>query len=153
MKTSTDHLPYLLAGLYTWIVSTFFGMTLLDIVYSRIAASALKPSETATLFSEAADFLLLIGMLTILAAIAAISSAWSSRSARNLFIASILVVIAIEFLAPILFFSLIQSIQVNLGLDPGLWIRLIASALSSILAFVGLWKLYHSAPRVNFTNQ
>ncbi len=134
----------LFAGLYTWIVSTFFGAILLDIVYSNIASSALKPSETATMFSRGADFLLLIGTLAILAAIGAIGSSWSLRSVRNLFIASVLFVVVIEFLAPMLFFSLFQKVQVNLGLNIGPWVRLIASALSSILAFVGLWKPHPS---------
>ena len=145
IKSVTSNVQHLLAGLYAWMISIFFGAILLDVVYSRIASSTLNSSETAALFSEAADFLLFIGTLTILAAVGAIGSSWSLGSARNFFIASILVVIAIEFLTPILFSSLIQRIQINLGLNVGSWVRLTASALSSILAFVGLWRLYHSA--------
>jgi hypothetical protein len=144
MKTRANNVQCLTAGLYAWIVSAFFGAVLLDIVYSRIAVSVFTPSETATLFSHAADFLFLVGTLTILAAVGAIGSAWGLGATRNLFIASILVVIAVEFLTPILFFPLIQSVQVNLGLNIGMWVRLIAGALSSILAFVGLGQLYHS---------
>ena len=144
MKTITNNWQHLIAGLYAWTISTFFGAILLDIVYSNIASSALSPSETATMFSEGADFLLLIGTLTILAAIGVIGSSWSLGSVRNLFIASISCVIMIEFLTPILFFSLFQKLQINLGLNVGPWVRLIGSALSSILAFVGLWKLYTS---------
>ncbi|MBI4739668.1 hypothetical protein HY772_09100 [Candidatus Woesearchaeota archaeon] len=140
MKTITSNWRYLLVGLYTWIVTIFFGAILLDVVYAKIAVSVLKPSETATLFSKAADFLLLIGALTILAALGAIGSSWRLGSARNPFIAS-LVVVALEFLTPMLFFPLLQQIQINLGLNVSPWIRLSASALSSILAFVGLWNL------------
>ena len=143
MKTIANNWQYLLGGLYTWIVSIFFGAILLDIVYSNTVRSTLKPSETAALFSEGADFLLLIGTLTIIAAIGAICSSWSLGFVRNLFIASILFVV-LEFLTPMLFFSLIQMAQINLGLNVGSWVRLSGSALSSILAFVGLWKLYTS---------
>jgi membrane protein implicated in regulation of membrane protease activity len=96
------------------------------------------------MFSKVANFLLFIGTLAVLSAIGVIGSLWGVRPARNLFIASILVIIATEFLTPRFFFPLIQKIQVNLGLNVGLWIRLSASALSSILAFFGLWRLYHS---------
>jgi hypothetical protein len=40
-----------------------------------------------------------------------------------------------------LFFSLFQKMQVSLGFNVGPWVRLIASALSSILAFAGLGML------------
>jgi hypothetical protein len=128
------------AGLYAWIVSTFFGAILVDVVYSHIASSDLAPSETRTIFSQVADFLLFVSALALLAGIGAIASSWSLASARNVFIASLLFVM-LEFMTPMLFFSLLQNAQVNLGLDLGMWIRLIGSALSSILAFVGLWKL------------
>ncbi len=143
MKTIAKNWRYLLAGLYAWIVSTFFGTILLDILYSRVASRDLKPSETAAMFSQAADFLLLIGAVTLLAGIGAIGTLWSLGSVRNLFIASLFFVAA-EFLTPMLFFSLLHNVQINLGLNIGMWIRLIGSTLSSILAFVGLWKLHLS---------
>ena len=124
---------YLLAALYTWIVTSFFGATLLDVVYARLAANTFNPFETASLFSEVADFLLLIGALTVLTAIGAIGVSWSLKSARNLFIASVLCI-----LLPLLLYSLIDLVQTKLGLNVGTWIRLLTSALSSILAFLGL---------------
>ena len=75
------NIQYLPASLYAWMLSIFFGATLLDSVYSRIAFSTFKPSETAGMFSKAADFLLFLGMLVILAAIAAVACAWNLRSA------------------------------------------------------------------------
>ena len=144
MKMLTNHWQHLLAALYVWLVSTYFGAILLDIVYANTILKALKPAETAPLFSQAADFLLLISTLTILVALGAIGSSWRSRSARNLFIASALFVLA-ELLIPMLFFSLFRQMQVSLGFNVGLWVRLSGSALSSMLALVGLWKLHSAA--------
>jgi membrane protein implicated in regulation of membrane protease activity len=62
---------------------------------------------------------------------------------QDFFIAGLIFVLA-ELLAPMLFFSILQKVQASLGLNVGPWVRLIGSALASILAFVGLWKLYPS---------
>ena len=131
---------FLLAAFYTWTASVFFGAVLLDIVYFNAASSSLAPAETLMLFSEAADFLLLILALTLLAGMVAVGAAWKVKPARNLFIASLLLVVA-EFLAPMLFFSIIETAQASLGFNVGSWVRLTLSALPPILAFLGLWKL------------
>ncbi len=137
MKGMLNYWQFLLAGLYTWIATIFFGATLLDIVYARLASRTFQPSETAPIFSEIADFLLVIGALTVLTALGAVGSAWHLGSARNLYIASLFFVIA-----PMLFYGLIAAVQAGLGLNIGMWVRLATSALSSLLAFIGLWKLY-----------
>ena len=137
---SVANWQFLLAAFYTWTASVFFGAVLLDIVYFNAASSALAPAETLMLFSEAADFLLLILALTLLAGMVAVGGAWKVRPARNLFIASLLLVVA-EFLAPMLFFSIIETAQASLGFNVGSWVRLTLSALPPILAFLGLWKL------------
>jgi hypothetical protein len=133
-------MQFLFAGSYTWIASIFFGTVLLDIVYARLARYAFTPSETASLFSEAADFLLLILAFTILASVGAIIASWQVRSARNAFVASILCIVL-----PLMFYSLISAAQADLGPNLGMWVRLVTSGLSSILAFAGLWELYSSA--------
>jgi hypothetical protein len=134
---------FFLGGLYTWVVSAYFGAILLDIVYANLALNLIDSRETGTLFSEVSDFLLFISIFPILAAIGAIGSSWSIKTARNLFIASTLIVL-IGFLAPPMLFPLILNLQANLGINVGPWVRLVGSALPSILAFVGLWKLYPS---------
>lgn len=131
---------FLLCGLYTWIVSVYFGAILLDIMYANLALKLIDSSEIVTLFSEVSDFLLFISIFPILAAIVAIGSSWSMKTARILFIASILVLL-IGFLAPLMFFPLIRNLQASLGVNIGPWVRLVGSALPSILAFAGLWKL------------
>ena len=140
MKRPVANWQFLLAALYAWIASVFFGAVLLDIVYFNAASSALKPSETIMLFSEAADFLLLILALTLLAGTVAVVAAWKAAPARNLFIASLLLVVA-EYLAPMLLFSIIEMAQSSMGFNVGSWVRLTLSALPPILAFLGLWKL------------
>lgn len=137
---SVANWQFLLAAFYTWTASVFFGAVLLDIVYFNAASSSLAPAETLMLFSEAADFLLLILALTLLAGMVAVGATWKVVPARNLFIASLLLVVA-EFLAPMLFFSIIETAQASLGFNVGSWVRLTLSALPPILAFLGLWKL------------
>lgn len=143
MKVITANWQFLLAGLYTWVVSTFFGVVLLDIVYANLALRTFTPSQTETVFSDVSDFLLIIGGLTILAGLGAILSSWNSAAARYLFVASMVLLLA-EFLAPMLFFPLFESIRVNLGINIGPLFRLVGNALASLLAITGLWVLYAS---------
>ena len=84
---------YLLAGLYTWMISVFCGAVLLDIVYSNLVSGTDLAFEAGEIFSEGADF------------------------------------------------PLLRWLQGSLGVNLGPWIRLSASGLASILAFLGLWKL------------
>jgi hypothetical protein len=140
MKKPVANWQFLLAALYTWTASVFFGAVLLDIVYFNAASSTIAPADTIKLYMEAADFLLLILALTLLAGMVAVGAAWKVAPARNLFIASLLLVVA-EFLSPVLFFDVIEAMRVSLGFDAGSWVRLILSALPPILAFLGLWKL------------
>jgi len=128
----------LFVGFYTWIIAVFFGTVLLDIIYSNLLYNFLGTVDTITVFSKVSDFLLLIGAVAILAAIGAISSSWKSKSARNLFIASFLILI-LEFLIPVFFFQFSHNIQLNIGQ----LVRIIINGLASILAFIGLYKYYH----------
>jgi hypothetical protein len=137
---SIANLQFLLAALYTWIASVFFGAVLLDIVYFNAASRTVAPDETIRLFSEAADVLLLVLALSLLAGVAAIAAAWKEGLARNLFIASFLLVIA-QFLAPVLLIDVIEAARASLGFNAGPWVRLTLNGLASLLAFLGLWKL------------
>jgi hypothetical protein len=117
-----------LIGLYAWVITISFGMVLLDIIYSRVVPAA------AIALSEVSDFLLLIVFITFLSAITAIVFSWNATGARNLLIAS-QVVILFEFLIPALLSPFVQNMQ---GLTIGPWLRIIPSGASSILAFIGL---------------
>jgi hypothetical protein len=140
MKRPVTNWQFLLAALYTWTASVFFGAVLLDIVYFNAASNTIAPADTIKLYMEAADFLLLILGLTLLAGMVAVGAVWKLATARNLFLASLLL-LAAEFLAPVLLFDIIDAARASLGFDVGSWVRLTLSALPPILAFLGLWKL------------
>ena len=120
-------------GLYVWIISIFFGAILLDIVYSNLIVS--RNIEATEIFEKVSDFLLVIGMLVIIAAVGSIVSSWKLKIARNLFIASFLIII-FEFLIPVIFSKFVQKF------GNGQWIRLAISGLASILASTGLYYFY-----------
>ena len=121
----------IVVGFYAWVLTLSFGAVLIDIMYANLAPGA------AAAFSEAADFLLLIAAVTVMAAIAAIGLSWPSRAARNTLIASLAIIIFGAFI-PLL----------SAGLFPGLpgsrlseVIRIAISGVPSILAFYGLVQL------------
>lgn len=136
MRINLQGLSSFFGGLYTWIVTIYFGMILLDIVYSN------QVSEAVIEYAELSDILLLIGGFTILTAIGAIVFLWKSRFARNFFIASLAIVL-LEFFGPLFFSQLIESVQGSLS--PSI-IRLTISGSASILAFIGLHNLYRHDP-------
>src|SRR3970282_668800 len=72
----------LAVGLYAWLTAVSFGLAVLDVLYARLAP------EAAGSFPEAADFLLLVQAVTVLAAVGAIGLGWQSGATRNLLIAS-----------------------------------------------------------------
>ena len=125
----------LLVGFYSGVVVALFGAVLLDTVYANAMRGVLDSAQAATVFSAASDFLLLVVALAALAAIGAIGSSWQSTLARNLFVASVLLVIA-EPLAPIVLRPLL------LESHAGLWVRLLMSASASVLGLLGLNKFY-----------
>jgi len=138
MNTNLGRFGFLVVGFYAWVTAVFFGGILLDIMYSHLLYGVLSTFESTTVFSEVADILLLIGVITILAAIGAIAFSWSSRIARNLFIASLFILI-FEFLTPVFFYQFVQNVK---ELNIGPWLRIIPSGLASILAFFGLHQYY-----------
>ena len=121
------------AGLYIWSTSVFFGAILIDIVYSNLIVS--RNIEASTIFEEVSDFLLIIGMVVIITAVVSIVLSWKLKIARNLFIASFLIII-FEFLTPVIFSKFVQEF------GSGQWIRLAISGLASMLASIGLYYFY-----------
>jgi len=125
----------LLVAFYCWVVTALFGATLLDVVYARAIRGAFDPAQAATLFSRAADFLLLLVALGVLAAIGAIGGAWQSSLARSLLLASALLLVG-EVLAPIVLRPFV------LAPGAGAWVRLLLGASASALSLLGLSKLH-----------
>ena len=130
MATFQKSLGSFLIGAYAWVLTIFFGMVLLDILYANQAP------EAAGAFSTIADFLLLIGFVAFLSAMLAIVLSWRSPAARNLLIASLLLML-LEFMIPALSFQLILSMP-ELAIGP--WLRIIPTGIASILALIGMQK-------------
>ena len=121
----------LAAGFYTWLITVFLGLVLMDVVYSNLLNPSFNTSEISELYSEVSDFLMHIGLITVLAALGAIVFSWKSVIARNFFIAS-LMVLFVEFFAP--------HFLSEETLNSGYWIRLIINGTASILAIIGFYK-------------
>jgi hypothetical protein len=145
MKIVANKWQYLLASLYTGIAFAFFGAVVLDISYAHALSSAPNLSDTTGIFSQAADLLLLLAVITLLAGLGAIGATWNLPSARNLFISSLLFFSA-EFLIPAILSPFLLKIQTNSGLHIGTWIRLLVNATSAALAFIALFELHPSRP-------
>lgn len=132
MSTTQNRLGSFLIGLYGWVLAIFFGMVCLDILFARLVP------EAAMAFSEVADLLLMIGFVMLLAAIAAIAFSWTSKTARNLLIASLFGIL-FEFFGPAFFSQFLRNTQ---ELTIGPWLRIIPSGAASILAFMGMVQYY-----------
>jgi len=132
----------LLSGCYAWILAVFLGAVLLDIVYASLLDAVEGFRAGPFVYSEVSDFLLFLGALTVLFALAAIVLSWPVTSARNLFLASVLLLVGFEFLAPLLLFPVLRSSQGSSAPGLGPFIRLAPTALASLLAFAGLPGLY-----------
>lgn len=145
MKTVVNKWQYLLASLYACMAFAFFGAVLLDISYAHALSSAPSYSDLAVIFSQAADLLLLLAVITFLAGLGAIGATWNLPSARNFFIAS-LFFLAAEFLIPPLLGPFLLDLQANSGLNIGTWVRLLGNAMCALLAFAAFFKLHPSSP-------
>jgi hypothetical protein len=126
------------------------------IVYPNIFHDVPRSLETAVRFAAVRGphhFFPPMGMLTILSACGAIVSAWRNKSVRYLFVTSFALIVVFEFLFSALFFWGRNTIMFDEGLrvhsaaylsrvarefQTGHWIRLLASGIASITAFIGL---------------
>ncbi len=136
MTRTPNRWQRLLCGLYTWMVTVFFGAILLDVVYFHTG------SGTTGMFQEGSDFLLLLGMLTVLAGIGAVAASWGWEITRNYFLTSFLI-LSVEFITPMAS-PLLQWLQASPGFNLGTYIRLVGSLLPTVLAFGGLVRMYRA---------
>jgi hypothetical protein len=128
-------LGLLVIGFYAWMITIFFGAILLDILYANLLSDRLSNSAGNAVFSNVSDSLLWLGFMVVLAAIGAVVFSWKSKVTRNLFLASLLIVI-FEFIVPVFFSQLIVKTQTG---NLGPWLRIVLSGSASILAFIGLY--------------
>lgn len=130
------YIRYLFVGIYAWLSALFFGGVILDGIYARNLENILDTADQASLFSEISDILLIIAFILVITALIAIALSWKSNSARNLLIASLLV-LSLEFWLPI-FFSMLN---INQDLS---WLRLLIDGSGSLLALVGLYRFFQA---------
>jgi hypothetical protein len=140
--SESRNLGRLLGAVYAWLLAVFLGAVLLDIVYSTLLEDVEDFLAGPSVYSEVADFLLILGALTILFALAAIVVSWDVGSARNLFLLSSMLLVGFEFLVPIVLFPVLRSSPGSAILGLGPLIRLAPTALASLLAFAGVRDLY-----------
>lgn len=129
-----DRLRIFAAGFYAWILSVISGMILCDIAYARILTEHMSRNIIQALFSEAADLLLWMNGVAILTAVGAIILSYSTRSARNLLITSLFIII-FELIFPVFISIFIKNTE-NLSIGP--WVRIILSVSATLCAFMGL---------------
>jgi hypothetical protein len=130
MSTIREKSGLFFVGFYTWLITVYFGMVLLDAIYARLVPASPGVSP------EISDLFLRIGGVIYLAASGAIIGSWNRKVARNYYIASA-AIIFFEFLVP-LFFSFLNLEGRGTGLESTA--RIVIDGTASILAFAGLYK-------------
>ncbi len=115
-------------GLYGWLITIFFGMILVDILYSKLIP------VPASVSSKVSDFLLGIGFVVVISAFFALAFAWKKAARYLVFIS--LCLILLEFLIPVFFSRLLQNPS---GFAAGPWLRLIPGGTASVLALIGIY--------------
>lgn len=126
----------LVCAWYAWSASLFFGAVLIDVVYS-----SLLRASGASVFGEVSDFLLLLGVPMLLAAVAALALSWNTPSSRNL-IALSLLCLSLEFFGPIVLFPVLRTSADPLSRSIGPTVRLASLALASLLAMGAFRALF-----------
>lgn len=134
--TAPQRFRELLAMTCAWFLAVFLGGVLLDIVYSAQLSSVENLRAGAAVYGEVADFLLILGVITALFALAATVVVWDVPAARNLFVISLLL-LGLEFFAPIVLFPILLSLPGSSGAGLGPFLRLIPTALASLAALAG----------------
>ncbi len=122
---------------YAWLAAVSFGVILLDVSYANRLRAVLGNAESAVVFSNVSDALLLAGAVTICAALGSIGLSWESRITRYLLLAS-LVCLMSEFVVPVMFASFVQNAQTP---SAGPFLRITFSGLVSVFAFIALHKI------------
>ena len=133
-KTASETNPLVLigslvVGFYAWLVAVFFGLSWLDVIYSRLVPDARDA------FHAVSDFLLFVLFVIAMAGLAAVLFAWKMVPARLWLIASLCALVGLPFLGAALGPSLADAPT------SGAAIRLLVTGGASVLAFAGC-RLY-----------
>lgn len=118
-----------ITGGYAWLSAVLTGTILADIV--RAAGGDQAPSE-------AADVLLLLWGMTVLAGLGALVSAWTRPRTAVLLLIS-LTLVGAEVVVAVVLGPIVGDVESAVGVRMGPWLRLGASAAASLAAFAGWW--------------
>jgi hypothetical protein len=129
-----------IGGIYGWIAAIYFGAVVLDVVYSGLLGSSTGPGVEAV-FSEVADFLLLLSGFTFFMGLLAIGFSWNVPTARNLFAVSLLVIVFPGFLASLVLIPLSRTAPESAILEYTSLFRLIPLGLGSLIGLLGFRSL------------
>lgn len=132
MAETSKPIDALFLGLYAWMVTIFFGMVLIDIVYSN------RVPEAGGVIAGVADLLLVAAFVSVMIGAAALAISWRSKAARILLAAS-LCLLALEFLIPVGLGLFVQNSRQILS---GLWIEALLNGAASVFAFLGTDQYY-----------
>lgn len=132
----------LTVGLYGFVYAFYFGLVTLDSVYSRLLQADMDPSETAGIFREISDFLLVPFGFLLLAGAAAFAAAVKCPRAVNLIIVS--------WLLPIAALGMVQYFGTAIdaaGFSTA--IRLLTAGAGSVLAMAAVSRYRDSEATLN----
>ena len=126
-------------GIYSWLVAIYFGAVLLDVTYSGLLDS--MGSVTQAAFSEVSVLLLLLVGFILLMGLLTIMLSWTASTARNLFAASLPIIVVSGFLAVLVLFPLSSIAPESAILKLGLLFRLIPIGVASLMGLLGFRSL------------
>jgi hypothetical protein len=116
-------------GGYAWLSAVLTGAILADIVVVTGDDQASR---------DAADVLLLLWGLTVLAGLGALVSAWTRPRPATLLLVS-LGLVGAEVVVAVVLGPVVGDLESTIGVRIGAWLRLGASAAASLAAFAGWW--------------
>lgn len=117
--------PSILVGVYALMAVLSLGIVLLDQIYAGLMRDRIATADSAFVFSEAADLLLELAMVTLVIGAIAVVAVWERARARALVIASI----GAGTLFPLAFIAAVN------GLFPMLADALDASGAGALIRF------------------
>lgn len=139
----------ILVGLYLCAAGISFGLVILDQLYAYAIDSRTLSGQMGFVFSEVADVLLQLSLVTTLLAASAIYAVWKYKWARLLLIASFLTGVVAE----VFFMAIINNLfpQVWDAMSENGWsalVRFLSHAMAVILAFLGWLEFSRRRPRM-----
>jgi len=142
MKRASNNLIDGIVLLYPLLIAVFSGAVLLDIIYTRLLGSSINAPQAVAVYRGVSDALLQLGFLAVTSAIVSIALSWQHRTARNYFITSLAILIAFEFMLPVIIMPLANESQAFQSVGP--WLRMMINFIAMAFGFVALRFYFQS---------